>query len=69
MPGVFRPYTLTDVLGQLNEQNSQQQDTSISGVGFFAEADESATLTDSWTTTVQTPPGWDATVWGSFTWG
>lgn len=69
MPGVFRPYTLVDVLGTINDQSSQSQDTSVSGVGFFAEADETMHLADSWTSTVQTVPGWDAGVWGAITWG
>jgi hypothetical protein len=70
VPGVFRPYSLADVLGTLNEQS--QGDTggvdSVSGVGFFAETDENALVGDAMTTTVQVNPGWDQGVWGSMSW-
>lgn len=68
MPGVFRPYTLVDVLGQLNQQSSQQQGSIVNAIGAFAEADEQTTVSDAMTTTVQTSPAYDAGVWGSFTW-
>lgn len=69
MPGVFRPYTLVDVLGAINEQNSQQQDQTISGVGNFAEVDETLGAVDSVTAAVQANAAWDGGQWGSFTWG
>lgn len=68
MPGVYRPYTLVDVLGTITDQATQSQDTSVSGIGFFAEADETTILTDSWTSTVQTNSVWDAGVWGAVSW-
>ena len=70
MPGVFRPYTLVDVLGTINENNAQQQTNGqINGLGAFVEADETLGAVDSVTTTVQTNPAWDAGQWGAFTWG
>lgn len=69
MPGVFRPYSLVDVLGVLNQQSTQQTDTTVGGLGNFAEADETLGAIDSMTTTVQVSPAYDAGVWGAFTWG
>lgn len=70
MPGVYRPYTLVDVLGTINDQSSQQQGTQlVSGLGQFAEADETMVTTDAWTSTIQANPPWDAGTWGQFTWG
>jgi hypothetical protein len=72
MPGVFRPYTLVDILGTLNDQSSGQQgsDQIISGLGFFAETDESAQTSDSMTgTLIVGNSAWDAGAWGSTTWG
>lgn len=69
MPGVFRPYTLVDVLGTMNEQLTQPTGDTISGFGLFGETAEAATVTDSMSTTVQANPVYDAGVWGSFTWG
>lgn len=67
--GVFRPYTLVDVLGSINGQNSASPDTSTSGVGFIAEADEQTAWADSATTVVRTSvPGWDQEVWGGSAW-
>lgn len=69
MPGVFRPYTLVDVLGTLNQQSTATQDAqTVNGLGYFGETDETATLRDSWTSTVQTPAAWDGGTWGAFTW-
>lgn len=70
VPGVFRPYTLVDVLGTINDElNSQgQSDTQINGLGTFAETDESTTMADSAATTVQANSTWDSGVWGAFTW-
>lgn len=69
MPGVFRPYTLVDVLGTLNQQTTGQ-DTSqtVTGLGYFGETDETTTFADSWTSTLQTPATWDNGTWGAFTW-
>lgn len=70
MPGVFRPYTLVDVLGTLNQQNGQQQDTAVSGLGNFGEADETLGAIDSVTATVSaTAATYDSGQWGQFTWG
>lgn len=69
MPGVYRPYTIVDVLGTINTQaNAPTGDYIISSQGFFAETDEEFRTTDSMTTTVQASPAWDAGVWGSFSW-
>lgn len=69
MPGVFRPYNLVDVLGTMNEQLTAPTGDVITSFGLFAETDESTTLADSMTTTVQPNSPYDAGVWGSFTWG
>lgn len=69
MPGVYRPYTWQDVLGTLNDQNAQQQDTTVSGLGGFAETAELATLSDAVTGTVTTNPTWGGGTWGTVAWG
>ena len=70
MPGAIRPTTLLDVLTTLNQQSTQStQSGSFSGLAGFAEADETATVADSVTATVQAPPGWDQSTWGGFAWG
>jgi hypothetical protein len=70
MAGVVRPYTLVDVLGTLNSQStgSATPSTTVSGVGFFAEADESSTSTDTASTQVGPLIGWDQQNWGAFSW-
>ena len=70
MPGVFRPYTLVDILGTLNDQVTGQvgSDQIIDGLGFFAETDEAATLSDSVTSSVQLNATYDNGKWGSVTW-
>lgn len=68
MPGVYRPYSLTDILGTLSDQSSQQQDTTISGLGDFAETAELATLSDAVTGTVTTNAGWGSGTWGTTAW-
>lgn len=70
MPGVFRPYTLIDVLGVLNEQSTEQQTSTVAAaVALFAQTGEGSTVHDTMTTTVQASPAWDTGVWGSTTWG
>lgn len=69
MPGVFRPYTLVDILGTLNEETQGAQGTIITAQGLFAETDESFTSSDTMTTVVQANRNYDAGNWGSFTWG
>lgn len=71
MAGVFRPYTLVDVLGTMNQQigalNGAQ---TITGFGVLSEVDESSTITDSATGTAVTASTavWDAATWGTFVW-
>ena len=70
MPGVFRPYTLVDVLGVLNEQSTQQLTSTVTAaVAVFAQTGEGSTVHDTVTTTVQANPAWDSGVWGAATWG
>ena len=69
MPGVFRPYTLVDVLGTLNQENAEAQGEIITSQGYFAQTGEKYTLHDTMATTVQASPAYDAGVWGSFSWG
>lgn len=70
MPGVLRPYTLSDVLGTLNAQNqdAQQGAVVVDGIGTFAEADETAAAADSATATHAAVPGWDGGQWGATQW-
>lgn len=68
MPGVFRPYTLVDVLGTINGQSQDVPDTTVNGVGYYAEADESMEIGDSATTYLQTAQAWDQGQWGSIGW-
>ena len=71
MPGVIRPYTLLDVLSTINNQNNNtgQFDTTTSGLGDFAEADEpSITTADAATAATPVNPGWDQSEWGVFNW-
>jgi hypothetical protein len=68
MPGVFRPYSLADVLGTLQQQALGNTDTSVSGIGSIAEADESVTMTDSATGTAALNPAYDAGTWGAVVW-
>lgn len=69
MPGVFRPATLIDVLSVLNDQGTLT-DTSnvVTGLGSFAEADETVPFTASATGTVAAPATWDNGVWGATQW-
>lgn len=69
MPGVFRPYTLVDVLGTINDQLTAPTGDTINGLGFFGETDEAMAVGDSMTTGVQTKPVYDAGTWGAGTWG
>lgn len=69
MPGVFRPYTLVDVLGTINEQLTAPTGDTIDGFGTFAETDEAMTVNDSMITTVQANTTYDTGIWGEFTWG
>lgn len=70
MAGVLRPYTLADVLGTINLAATANvaASGSVTGVGFFSEADETLPLTDSATATAAAPAAWDAGVWGATLW-
>lgn len=67
--GVTRPVTLPDVLNQLAGAAQGNTDTSTSGVGYFAEADEPLPLADSATAVTQAPAGWQEGQWSIGTWG
>jgi hypothetical protein len=67
--GVFRPYTLVDVLGTMNQQNSDSQGNEAqNGLGDFVETDEQGTLADSAVVTHSVPPTWNAATWGTTIW-
>lgn len=68
MPGVNRPQTFVDVIAALTGQNGNVADTSVSGVGVYAEADDSMTLADAWTAATPVNPTYDNGEWGQFTW-
>lgn len=64
--GVYRPMTWTDLLNSINGQNSASVDTSTTGLGYVAEADEQTAWADSVSALVVTAaPGWDQEVWGA----
>lgn len=67
--GVTRPVTLPDILNQLQGQAEGNTDTSVSGVGNFAEADEPLTLADSATAVTQAMPTWNGGQWSQLSWG
>lgn len=69
--GVGRPQSLQDILGALAGQSSgaSSVSTTISGVGYISEADESTVSTDAVTTLVQSMPPWDQAQWGAVSWG
>lgn len=67
--GVYRPMTWTDLLNSITGQNSATADTSTSGLGFVAEADEQTAWADSAKAVVLTGyPGWDQEVWTASAW-
>jgi hypothetical protein len=68
VPGVFRPSTLADVLGVIQQQAIGDTDTSVSGVGYIAEADDTVTMADSATATAQANPTWGNGCWGACVW-
>ena len=70
MPGVYRPYTISDILGTLNQQNAELNGSQmVTGIGTFAEVDETLGAIDSMTATAQLNAVYDAGQWGSFIWG
>lgn len=68
MPGVFRPYTLVDVLGTINQQSSSPTGDTILSLGVFAETDESMSTQDTVTTSHAVNPPYENATWGTFTW-
>lgn len=70
MPGVYRPSSLADVLNVIQQQAIGNTDTSVSGIGYFAEADDQVAASDSAAATaVAVSPAWGSGEWGAFTWG
>jgi hypothetical protein len=54
----------------MNQQNGQQQDQTVSGLGNFGETDETLGAIDSMTATLSvTAATYDSGQWGAFTWG
>ena len=68
MPGVYRAYTWVDILQSLNGTNQSTADTATSGVGYFAEADETVPCADSAIALAGVPLGWDQAGWSSVAW-
>lgn len=74
MPGVIRPYTLTDVLATINQAaQGGSVTTGLSSTVFsvIAEADESVpstSMADAATTSAAVPTGWDQGQWGATQW-
>jgi hypothetical protein len=69
-PGVSRPVTLPDILNQLAGQAEGDTDTTVSGVGYFAEADEIMPLADAASAVTQAAAtGWGEGQWSAVTWG
>ena len=69
MPGLVRPYTLSDILGQLNDQSQAFQGSIVPLQGYFAQPNENSTVSDLMTTNVRLNPNWDMGQWGMVTWG
>ena len=68
MPGLIRPYTLPDIIGQLNDQSQGNSGSIVPLQGFFAQPSENSTIAGTFTTTVQANPTWDNGYWGFVTW-
>lgn len=67
--GMYRPLTWVDLLQSINGQNSSSADTSTSGLGYVAEADEQTAWADAVTGIVLSGyPGWDQEVWTVGAW-
>ena len=69
MPGLVRPYTLPDIINQLNEQSQSFQGSIVPLQGYFAQPNENSTVSDTVTTNVRANPKWDMGQWGMVTWG
>lgn len=68
--GVYRPKTWVDLLNSINGQNTATADTSTSGLGYVAEADEQTVWADAVTGIVLAgASGWDQEVWTAGVWG
>lgn len=67
MAGVNRPMTLADVIGTINQQDTTA-DQSVSGIGEFAEVDETIAAADAAFITASTPTNWDQGQWGATQW-
>jgi hypothetical protein len=57
------------VLNVIQQQAIGNTDTAVSGVGYFAEVDESMSMADSASVTTGSIPDWDSGVWGAGQWG
>jgi len=72
MPGVIRPYTLTDVLQTMNQAQINSGATTGDNAtlfGVISEVDDSVTALADFGTAAHSPTaGWDAGYWGSVTW-
>lgn len=68
MPGVNRPMTLADVIGTINQQSTTVDQQTVSGLGEFAEVDETIAAADAAFITAGTPAGWDQGQWGATQW-
>lgn len=72
MPGVIRPYTLTDVLQTMNQAQINQGATvgaNSATFGVIAEVDDSVTpVGDTGSATHSAPAGWDQGQWGATSW-
>lgn len=67
--GLYRPLTWVDLLNSINGQNTSSADTSTSGLGYVAEADEQTAWADlAAGLLVTTAPGWDRAAWGAAAW-
>jgi hypothetical protein len=67
--GVFRPYTVADVIGSLSDSiGSLSADSTSTGTGFFLEADETVGITDSATVSTLANAPWGEGYWSSWTW-
>lgn len=67
-PGVNRPMTISDVIGTINQQDTAPDQDVITGLGAFAEADETVAAADAAFITAGTPAGWDQGQWGATQW-
>lgn len=70
VPGVYRGYSLVDILGTLNGQGATAPATTVTGVGAVVEADESAPLADA-ATALSTPAAnqtWDRMGFNALAW-